>query len=150
MTPAGSACILVLLDLSSGKRSCRGLDLVFRRRRLLVSEDGEVRTVHAAQIAATALLRMDHVRSVITLGVKGRGERQHVRGTKLHAESAGLTALDYDLYRTFGHCCPFFLGPGLGSGSLDGGIFLLSLACPGITSRLERLTHLPNDGSIFH
>src|ERR1051326_6833318 len=33
----------------------------------LVSEDGEIRAVHAAQIAAAALLRRDHLRWVVTL-----------------------------------------------------------------------------------
>src|ERR1017187_1765081 len=106
MTPAASACILVLLGLGSGWRG-RGLGAFFGRRRLLVTEDREVGAIHAAQIATAALLRMDHVRSVITLGIKGGGERQDVRGTELHAESAGLTSLDYDLHRTLGHCCPF-------------------------------------------
>src|ERR1019366_2787362 len=113
MTPAGSACILVLLGLGSGWRG-RGRDSFFGRRRLLVSEDREVRAIHAAQIATAALLRVDHVRCVIPLSIESRGERQNVRGTELHAESAGLTALHHDLHRTFGHCCPFFLAPRLG------------------------------------
>src|ERR1022692_5031405 len=87
-----SACILVLLGLGSGWRSRCGCNFLGRRR-LLVSEDCEVGAVHAAQIATAALLRVDHVRSVISLGVKSRGERQNVRGTELYAESAGLTAL---------------------------------------------------------
>src|SRR5664279_716130 len=139
MTPAASACILVLLGLGSKWRG-RGLDVFFGRRRQLVSEDGEVGAVHAAQIATAALLRMDHVRSVITLGVKSGGERQDVRGTELHAESAGLTSLDYDLHRTLGHCCPFFFFLALrrGNDRLHGRIFLLIElgVAPGITLRL--------------
>src|SRR5271157_5640296 len=126
MTPAGSACILVLLGLGRRWRG-RSLDVFFGRRRLFVPVDREVRAIHAAQIAAAALLRMDHVRSVITLGVESRGERQNVRGTELYAESAGFTALNHDLHRTFSHCCPFFLALRLGSGSLDSGIFLIKL-----------------------
>src|ERR1039457_5626552 len=120
MTPAASACILVLLGLGSRWRG-RGLGVFFGRRWLLVPEDGEVGAIHAAQIAAAAFLRMDHVRSVITLGVKSGGERQDVRGTELHAESAGLTSLHYDLHRTLGHCCPFFFFWALrrGSGRLE-------------------------------
>src|SRR5664279_6124378 len=124
MTPAASACILVLLGLGSKWRG-RGLGVFFGRRRQLVSEDGEIRAIHAAQIAAAALPRMDHVRSVITLSVESGGERQYVRGTELHAEPAGLTSLDYDLHRTLGHCCPFFFFLALrrGSGRLDGRVF---------------------------
>jgi hypothetical protein len=73
-----------------------------------------------------------------------------VRGTKLYAESAGFTALNHDLHRTFGHCCPFFLALRLGSGSLDGGIFLIKLGGTGNYVAVERLTHLPNDGSILN
>jgi hypothetical protein len=94
---------------------------------------------------------MDHVRRVITLGVKSRGERQYVRGTELYAESAGLTALDYDLHRTFGHLLPFLLGalPKEIAALAADLPFKLGVA-PGITLRLGRLIHLPNDGSIFH
>src|SRR5208283_1016601 len=106
MTPAASACILLLLCLANRWRRSR-CGSFLGRNRLLMSEDGEVGTIHAAQIATTALLRMDHVRSVITLGVESRGERQNFRGTKLHTETAGLTALYHDLHCTFGHCCPF-------------------------------------------
>src|SRR5208283_1921011 len=79
--------------------------------RQLVAEDCEVRAIHAAQVAATALLRMGHVRGVITLSVKSMGERQYVSGTELHAETAGLTALHDDLHRTFGHLLPFPVVP---------------------------------------
>src|SRR5208337_505319 len=126
MTPAASACILLLLRLANRCRRSR-CGSFLGRSRLLMSEDGEIGAIHAAQIATAALLRMDHVRSVITLGVESRGERQNVRGTELYAESAGFTALNHNLHRTFGHCCPFFLALRLGSGSLDGGIFLIKL-----------------------
>src|ERR1035438_5271610 len=126
MTPAASACILVLLDFGSGWRGGCGCNFLGRRR-LLIPENREVGAIHAAQIATAALLRVDHVRSVISLGVKSRGERQNVRGTELYAESAGLTALNHNLHRTLGHCCPFFLAPHLRNDSLDFGNFLIRL-----------------------
>src|SRR5271157_2616985 len=144
MTPAASACIVLLLRLAScgrRRRCCR----FFSRSRLLVSEVGEIGTVHAAQIAATALLRMDHVRSVITLSVESRGERQNFCGTELHAETAGLTALHHDLHRTFSHCCPFLSrGVSERNGSHSSGLFLCDFAvAPGGYVAVGKLTHLP-------
>src|SRR5208283_345646 len=127
MTPAASACILLLLCLANRWRRSR-CGSFLGRNRLLMSEDGEVGTIHAAQIATTALLRMDHVRSVITLGVESRGERQNFRGTKLHAETAGLAALYHDLHCTFGHCCPFLWRALLKVGSHACGFCLLDFA----------------------
>src|SRR5271165_5936305 len=106
ITPAGSACILYLLWRC--RRCSLGHSGFLRWRRLLVAEDGEVGAVHAAQIATAALLRMHQVRSVITLGIEGGGERQNFGGTKLHTETAGLTALYHDLHCTFGHGQPFY------------------------------------------
>src|SRR5271165_1562165 len=107
-TPAGSACILDLLfGRSDVRRGSRGF---LRRGRLLVAEDSEVGAVHAAQVAATALFRMDQVRGVITLGVESRGDRQNFCGTKFHAKTAGFTALYHDLHCTFGHDLPFYDG----------------------------------------
>src|ERR1019366_7873946 len=149
MTPAGSACILVLLDFGSGRWGACGRNF-FGRRRLLVPENREVGAVHAAQIATAALLRVDHVRSVISLGVESRGERQNMRGTELYAESAGLTALNHNLHRTLGHCCPFFLAPRRRKGSLDGGIFLVRLGGDWNYAAVGSLIHLPNDSSILN
>src|SRR5581483_9900805 len=61
-TPRGSACI-------ASPRFGGGFGHV-----QAVAEDGKVRTVHAAQIATAALLRRDHVRCVIALGVECGGE----------------------------------------------------------------------------
>src|SRR5579884_1150213 len=88
-TPRGSACII---HLRSRAR--------FRRGRA-ISEDGEIGTVHAAQIAAAALLGRHQVRRVISLGVERGGEREHLGGAKFHAEAAGLAALHHDGNRTF-------------------------------------------------
>ena len=76
---------------------------------MLVSEDREIRAVHATQIAAAALFRIHHVGRVIALGVECGRQCQDLGGTELYAESAGLTALDYDLHGTFGHLLPFLL-----------------------------------------
>src|ERR1019366_6397402 len=103
--PAGSACILGLLFCRSG-RGClwlRSFLGCFLLGFVLESEDCEIRAVHAAKIAAAAFLWMNQVRWVVTLGVEGGRERQGMRGTKLHAEAARLTSLDYDLNRSFSH-----------------------------------------------
>jgi len=60
----------------------------------LGSENGEVGAVHSAQIAATALFRMHDVRRMVALGVESGRKREHMRGTKLHAEAAGFATLD--------------------------------------------------------
>src|SRR6516165_371620 len=66
-TPAGSACILCLPCVRSG-RSGRRL-LFFRGT--FEAEDSEVGAVHTAEIAAAAFLGVDHVGRVIALGVEG-------------------------------------------------------------------------------
>jgi uncharacterized protein Veg len=43
---------------------------------------------------------------MITLGIEGGRERQHVRGTELHAETASLAALYDDRNTTFCHESP--------------------------------------------
>src|SRR5919108_6033687 len=73
---------------------------------VLVAEDGEVGAVHAAQIAAAALFRGHYVRRVIALGVERRRERQDLRRAELHAETAGLAALDDNLDCAFCHRDP--------------------------------------------
>jgi len=37
---------------------------------------------------------MDNMRRMVALGVESGREREHVRGTKLHAEAAGFATLD--------------------------------------------------------
>jgi hypothetical protein len=46
---------------------------------------------------------MHDVRWMVTLGIEGGGKRKHVGGTKLHAEAAGLAALDDDGNTSFSH-----------------------------------------------
>src|SRR5579864_8449225 len=90
-TPRGSACII---HLRSRVR--------FRRGKA-IAEDREIGTVHAAQIAAAALLSRDQMRRVISLGVERGGERENFGWTKFHAEAAGLAALHHDGNRTFSY-----------------------------------------------
>ena len=40
---------------------------------------------------------------MVALGIEGGRERKHVRGTKLHAETAGLAALHDDGNTSFSH-----------------------------------------------
>src|SRR5689334_3999160 len=87
-TPLGSACIVVLL---------------LRRIGEAVSVDGEVRAVHAAQIAAAALFRRHHLRRVVALGIEGRGQCQDLSRTELDAEATGFATLDLDRNRAFCH-----------------------------------------------
>lgn len=42
------------------------------------------------------------MRGVVTLGIEGGGEGQHVCGAKFHTEAAALTSLDRNRYRSFG------------------------------------------------
>src|SRR5438046_7475457 len=90
-TPRGSAFIAVLL---------RGGAIIF------VSVDGEVRAIHAAQVATTALLRLHDVRRVIALGIERGGECQDLGGTELHAKATGFTAFHDDFNSTFCHEAP--------------------------------------------
>src|SRR6516164_7484994 len=82
-TPAGSACIDIrgLLCAGSGGVDLRFVFLVFLSR-ILETEDCEIRTVHSAEVAATAFFGVDHVGRVIALRVEGGGERKHVCGTE--------------------------------------------------------------------
>jgi hypothetical protein len=43
---------------------------------------------------------------MISLRIEGGGERQHVRGTKLHAETASFAALYDDGNASFSHLIP--------------------------------------------
>jgi hypothetical protein len=46
---------------------------------------------------------MHDVRRMVTLGIEGGRERKHVSRAKLHAEAAGLAALDDDGNTSFSH-----------------------------------------------
>jgi hypothetical protein len=46
---------------------------------------------------------MDNMRRMVALGIESRREREHVGGTKLHAEAAGFAALDDNRNSSFGH-----------------------------------------------
>src|ERR1700686_549058 len=84
-----------------------GSAFIFHTRlRDLISVDGEVRAIHAAEIAAAAFLRMHDVRSMVTLRIEGGRKRQHVRGAKLHAKAAGLAALNDDRNTSLCHEIP--------------------------------------------
>src|SRR5581483_9339206 len=72
-----------------------------RRRGRLHTVNSEIRAVHPAQIASAALVRRDHVRRVVALGIECRGERQDLGGTELHAKAASLTALNNDVDASF-------------------------------------------------
>src|ERR1019366_4337790 len=91
-TPRGSAFILSSLRFHV---RLGGLSLV--------AVNGEVGTVHAAAIAAAALLRRDHVRRMIAFGIKSRGKRQDLGGAEFHTEPTGLATLNDDGYASF--CC---------------------------------------------
>ena len=64
---------------------------------MLQAENGEVRTVHAAQVTATAFLGSDDVRGVVSLGIEGGRKGQDFGGTEFHAEATGFAALDDDV-----------------------------------------------------
>src|SRR5215469_3742061 len=103
-TPAGSACICIigLLWVRSRSGDLR-LVFLFSISGIFETEDSEIGAIHTAEIAAAALLWIDHVGRMIAFGVEGGRERQHMGGTELHAEPTGLTALCKDLNRTFCH-----------------------------------------------
>jgi hypothetical protein len=74
------------------------IPLGLRRSRLFesVPEDGEIRAIHAAKVAATALFGIDYMRRVVALRIESRGERQNVGGAKLNTERTALAPLDVD------------------------------------------------------
>jgi hypothetical protein len=65
--------------------------------------DSEIGTIHSAQIAATALFRMNHMRRMVTARIKCRREREDFGWTKLNTEAARFAALHDDRYTPFGH-----------------------------------------------
>src|SRR5215831_1655285 len=74
-TPAGSACICIIGPLCVRSRSGDlGLVFLFFVHGIFESEDSEIGAIHTAEIAAAALLGIDHVGRVITLGVEGGRE----------------------------------------------------------------------------
>jgi hypothetical protein len=70
------------------------------------SENGEVRAVHSAQIAAAALLGRDYLRGMVTLGIKRRSQRQDVSGAEFYTEATALTSLYGNGNKAFGHEVP--------------------------------------------
>jgi len=101
-----------------------------------VTVDGEVRAVHAAKIAAATLLRRDHVRRMIAFGIKCRGKRQHLGGTKFHTEPTGLATLNDNGYASFCHEYPHKRGLGapevqsaLWGACGQGGVMWVTEAC---------------------
>jgi len=84
----------------------RRLRLLRGRRRELLSVNRKVGTIHPAQIAAAALLRRDHVRRMVALGIESGREGQHLCRAELHTKAAGLTALHNDRNASFCHGPP--------------------------------------------
>src|SRR5579864_4767575 len=78
-TPRGSAFMCGLL----GRGNFGGIDC-------------EVGAIHAAEVAAAALLRLYYMWRVIALGVECGGKRKDFGRTKLHAKAAGFAALNDD------------------------------------------------------
>jgi hypothetical protein len=68
-----------------------------------VPEDREIGTEHSAQITAAALLRVDHMRWMVSLGIKSGRKSQNFGRTELNAKTASLTALHFDNDVTFCH-----------------------------------------------
>jgi len=64
------------------------------------------RNFDAAQIASAALLRIDYVRRVITLGIEGGGECEYLGGTEHNTEATGLATLDHNRNASFCHVTP--------------------------------------------
>jgi hypothetical protein len=64
--------------------------------RLPVTEDREIRAIHAAQVAAGAFISVYQMWRVIAFGVKRRGKFQDVGRTELDAETTALTAFGHD------------------------------------------------------
>src|SRR6266481_579931 len=95
-TPRGSACMARLARFSLG----------LRRLRNPLPINREVGTVHPTEVAAAALFRSHDVGRMVALGVESRGEREHLGGTELHAESACFAALNDDGNTTFCHGSP--------------------------------------------
>src|SRR6516164_4217708 len=137
-TPAGSACICItgLLCVRSSSGDSR-LVFLFFILGIFETEDSEIGAIHTAQIAAAALLGIDHVGRVIALGVEGGRERQDVGGTELHAEPTGLTALYDDLNRTFCHALvPWRRRGRLPTFPKGGEMWATQVVADGITLRL--------------
>jgi hypothetical protein len=69
-----------------------------RRARLWlpVTENGEIRAIHAAQIAAGAFVSVYKMRWVVAFGVERRGELQDVGGAEFHTEATSLTSFGDD------------------------------------------------------
>jgi hypothetical protein len=64
--------------------------------RLPVTENREIRAVHAAKVAARAFISVNQVWRVVTLGVERRRELQDMGRAELDAEPASFTAFGDD------------------------------------------------------
>ena len=67
------------------------------------SKNGEVRAVHAAEIATAAFLGSYNIGWVISLGIKCGRKHQNTSGAKLYTEPAPFTAFDIDGNEALGH-----------------------------------------------
>jgi hypothetical protein len=67
------------------------------------SENGEVRAVHAAEIATTAFLGSYDVWRMITRRIESGRKSQNVGGAELDAKPAPLAALHGNGNKTFSH-----------------------------------------------
>src|SRR5215469_4126607 len=63
------------------------------RRIDFLSVDGEVGTIHAAQIAAAALFGSDDVRRMVSLRIESGRKRENLGRTELHAKPPRQRAL---------------------------------------------------------
>ena len=75
-------------------------------RSRLGAVDGEIRAIHAAQVATAALLRMHDMGRMVALGIEGGRKRQNFGWTKLRTEAAGFTALHHNRNTSFCHEFP--------------------------------------------
>jgi hypothetical protein len=71
------------------------------------SVNGEIGTIHSAEIAARTFVRLNHVGRVIALGVDGGGECEDLGGAELYTEPASLAALNDDRHSTTCHASSF-------------------------------------------
>jgi hypothetical protein len=73
---------------------------------IAASEDGEIRAVHAAEIATTAFVGIYDVRRMVTRRIESGRKSQNVGGAELHTKPTPLATLDGNGNETFGQDCP--------------------------------------------
>jgi hypothetical protein len=56
--------------------------------------DGEIRAVHSAEVTTAAFFGGYCVWWMVSLGVKGVREREHLAWTELNTETTGFTSFD--------------------------------------------------------